>query len=511
MSGQVALVSAGRRLRRILCRRELVPFLPLAGFGAYLAGGPGALLAFTAGFPALFVLLGAARSEPSYGLRDTLTGLPLRAALTESFDRIFADPKLQRRATIAFAVEIDDFSEIEARHGPQASEIVLRRVGERIAITLRGTDVVARIETATFGAAFGPVGRADLEAGIQTAARIQAAVREPIQVGRTQVHATCSVGFCLGSRSPRPTGEGLLDAALMALSEARRAGSASIRAHAPNRPRSKPVHIPSENEAVDGLLAGQIRPWFQPQISTDTGKVSGFEALARWEHPLRGVLGPSEFLPGLNAAGQQERLGEVILYHGLTALRSWDRAGWHVPTLGVNFSEEELRSPRLVDRLTWELDRFGLGPERLAVEILETVVADASDDVVTRSIAKLGRQGCKIDLDDFGTGHASLAALRRFAVTRIKIDRSFVINVDEDREQQKMVAGILSLAEQLGLETLAEGVERVGEHAMLAQLGCGHVQGFGVARPMPFEDTIAWMEKHTEKLNDAPGLTRRAI
>jgi EAL domain-containing protein (putative c-di-GMP-specific phosphodiesterase class I) len=133
------------------------------------------------------------------------------------------------------------------------------------------------------------------------------------------------------------------------------------------------------------------------------------------------------------------------------------------------------------------------------VEILETVVAETDNDVIVSNIAQLARMGCGVDLDDFGTGHASITNIRRFAVRRIKIDRSFVTHVDEDRDQQRFVSAVLSLAERLGIETLAEGVETAGEHAMLAQLGCGHVQGYGIARPMPFDETVDWMKQHRAK------------
>jgi EAL domain-containing protein (putative c-di-GMP-specific phosphodiesterase class I) len=130
--------------------------------------------------------------------------------------------------------------------------------------------------------------------------------------------------------------------------------------------------------------------------------------------------------------------------------------------------------------------------------------------MVTRNIAGLVELGCRIDLDDFGTGQASIAAIRRFSVSRIKIDRSFVSKADSDPEQQKLIGAILSMAEQLDLETLAEGVETVGEHALLAQLGCHHVQGFGIARPMPFEQTIDWVRAHRTKLRAAPRIGRGA-
>ena len=144
------------------------------------------------------------------------------------------------------------------------------------------------------------------------------------------------------------------------------------------------------------------------------------------------------------------------------------------------------------------------------MEILETVVATSPDDVVARNIAGLARLGCGIDLDDFGTGYSSISAIRRFAVQRLKIDRSFVMKVDRDGEQQRMVSAILVMAERLGLDTLAEGVETAGEHAMLAQLGCGHVQGFGIARPMPADQTADWIRAHEATISAPPRIGRDA-
>ncbi len=494
---------------RLIRRREVLAFLPVLALVAVALGGETALVVSAILFPVGFALFTPLRREER-AMQDVLTGLDLKPALIASMDRTFSASPRAGRTTIAFAVTLDEFDAVEERLGVAAAEDILRRMGERIALALRGTDTVARIDKATFAAAFGPVTRADLEVGLQVAARIQDAVRAPVAVGAGHVHLTCSVGFCLASRAPQPSGEAALEAALDAMGEAVAAGHGSVRAFPGGPVRTKRRSDATADEALAALENGQIRPWFQPQVSTDTGRVTGFEALARWEHPERGVLAPADFLPALAAAGQTERLGETILFHSFTALRSWDRAGLSIPSVGVNFAAEELRDPRLADRIAWELDRFDLTPDRLTVEILETVVADARDETISRSIALLAEMGCGIDLDDFGTGHASLTALRRFRVGRIKIDRSFVIDVDENPEQQRMIAAILGLAHQLGLDTLAEGVERVGEHSMLAQLGCGHVQGFAVARPMPFEDTIGWVRRHEDRIAETPELTRRA-
>ncbi len=210
----------------------------------------------------------------------------------------------------------------------------------------------------------------------------------------------------------------------------------------------------------------------------------------------------------MEAAGLMERLGQVILYHALTALKAWDSAGAQVPRIGVNFATDELRNPALVEKIKWDMARFDLASDRLSVEVLETVATDCPDDMVAHNIRGLSELGCRIDLDDFGTGHASIASIRRFNISRIKIDRSFVLKADQDPEQQRMIGAILTMAERLGVETLAEGVETVGEHALLAQLGCDHVQGFGIGRPMPFDQTLDWIAAHQAKVVDAPKIGR---
>ena len=204
------------------------------------------------------------------------------------------------------------------------------------------------------------------------------------------------------------------------------------------------------------------------------------------------------------------RLGEVILSHALAALKVWDEAGFAIPSVSVNFSAEELHDPTLADRVKWEVDRHEMRPARLTVEILETVAAQSQDDVVVQNIERLSAHGFNIDLDDFGTGSAAIANIARFRVNRIKIDRSFVTRMDRESSQQAVVAGILALAERLGVATVAEGVETEGEQSVLAQLGCDHIQGYGLSRPMPLEDTIGWMRSYNEKIPQTPRIGRRA-
>ncbi len=490
---------------RLLRRPEPMVFLPALTLAAFWLGGEAVLLAVALGTPLLFLTAGAFRFDRAQPapVPDGLDGLALRPQLVARLEAALRDRPVSGRRAACLVIRIDEAETLEARHGRAARAELLGRCAERLCAALREGDMVARLEDGAFAVALMPQRRLDLESLIQLSARLQAALAAPVSLDSTRLYLTCSVGFCLGDSAPAPGGQALLDAAEVAAEEAARNGPSAIRGHAPDMARRRADRDLLRETLAAALDEGQIRAHFQPQIATATGEITGFEALARWHHPERGVVPPIEFLSAIEEAGLSARLGEAMLGQALAALRRWDRAGLHVPSVSVNFSAAELGDPQLVARLEWELGRFDLKPERLCVEILETVVASTENDVIVRNIAALARLGCGIDLDDFGTGHAAIANIRRFSVRRLKIDRSFVTHVDTDPEQRRMVAAILSLAAQLGLDTLAEGVETPGELARLAELGCGHVQGFGIARPMPFEQTPDWIAARPPPLRPA--------
>lgn len=472
----------------------LLPAMPVAGY--WLAGEAG-LLAIAVAVPVVFALTGwIGRALRAADGRGEAGALASEAQFVAHLDRLLTGSALDGRKTACFVLAFDDLAVLADRHGRRAVDRVVQCSGERLGLSLRDGDMVALLPGHGFAVSLAPVRRFDLEMAVQMAARLQAAVMAPLMVDDMTVHPSLSVGFCLADRAPAMRGACLLDSAQAAADEALRNGPGAMRAFQPEMARRRADRAALRAGLEAALDNGQIRPWFQPQISTDTGEITGFEALARWLHPERGVILPSEFLPLAEDAGLSERLGEVMLYGALSALNRWDRAGHCVPRVAVNFSGAELRNPRLPDKLHWELDRFSLLPGRLTVEVLETVAARSDDDVIVTNLARIADLGCGIDLDDFGTGQASIVNIRRFAIRRIKVDRCFVTRCDTDPDQKRMVAAILSLCEHLGLETVAEGVETPGEHVTVAQLGCGHVQGFGIARPMSVEETLGWIDRH---------------
>jgi EAL domain-containing protein (putative c-di-GMP-specific phosphodiesterase class I) len=205
------------------------------------------------------------------------------------------------------------------------------------------------------------------------------------------------------------------------------------------------------------------------------------------------LLAPNRFLDAVAEAGRIEPLGRAIRTGALEALRRWDEAGAGGLTVAINAASEDLRNPAYAEQLAWDLDRHDIAPGRLIVEILETVAADTHDDSVVATLGALRNQGVGLDLDDFGVGQASLLSIRRYGVRRIKIDRSFVIGIDTDPGQRSTVAAIVSMAREMGLSTLAEGVETEAERQAVASIGCAYLQGFAIGKPMPLPETLNWL------------------
>lgn len=399
----------------------------------------------------------------------------------------------------ALAIQIDDVDRLTAQHGDRYMKALVDAMAVRLAHTLREHDAFCLLDKGGFGVALFPQRGIDLGSVLAVAQRIQASLAQPFRMEDVILWPTVSVGFCLSQRAAALNGIGMLQAAEQAVQKAQAAGPSNLRSYSVV---DFPAAVTGDrlDALTNALKNGEICAFFQPQVRTNSGEISGLEALARWNHPQRGLIPPSEFIPQIEAAGLSAKLAECMLRASLSSLTALDLLGQHVPSVSVNLSAEELRNPRLADEIAWELDRSNLTSDRLTIEILETVVADSDDDIAVRNIARLAGMGCGIDLDDFGTGHASIANIRRFAVGRIKIDRSFVTRMHQDRDQQRMVAAILSMAQQLELETVAEGVECAEEQIMLAQMGCNHLQGFAIARPMPPENLSDWLRAHEAAL-----------
>ncbi|MCC6000312.1 MAG: GGDEF domain-containing protein [Pararhodobacter sp.] len=403
--------------------------------------------------------------------------------------------------TAAIVLRLDDFDRLRTLHGIPHVEALMKDLTCRLGRALRARDGYCLLPPDGFGVAIRAQGRLDAASVTSIAERLQAEMGNGFGHHGQRSWHSLSVGLCLNGAAARRHGLSMIDAASKAAERARQHAPGSILGFSA---LDLPALVTGDNQKtlIDALEQGEIRAYFQPQIAADTGQVTGLEALARWERPGDGLIAPAAFLPMIQQAGLAHRLGQRMLADALDMLTTLDRAGLSVPSVAVNLSQEELHNPRLADEIAWALDSRDMTPDRLVVEILENVVADSDEDIAVRTIARLAGMGCGIDLDDFGTGHASIGSIRRFAVGRLKIDRSFVRNLHIDPAQRKMVSAILSMAEALDLATLAEGVECPEEMALLARMGCGHLQGYAIARPMPPSAVPGWL--HDQAIRIAP-------
>jgi len=266
----------------------------------------------------------------------------------------------------------------------------------------------------------------------------------------------------------------------------------------PSAPAIDKGHLSLTHDLNSAFDNQEIRPHFRPQVSLKDGQITGMEALARWHHPAHGMVAPLAFLSSVAQAQLWHKLTDTILHQSLSAIRDLQDAGIFIPQVGVNFAQADLEHPQLMTRILWALDQFDLQPNRLSIEVLENVVVQDAASPVRHSVNSLAKLGCHIDLDDFGTAQNPFDSLRQLNIDRMKIDRSFVYNIDRDAKKQDMLAAVVLLAQRLNLDTIAEGIETDAELGVVQKLGCGHAQGYGIGRPMPLDQLQNWARQYQQ-------------
>lgn len=469
-----------------------IAFIPLLLAGTNWAAGEQTMIAVAAVLPAAAVLL-SLFPERRFNAQSGLGApFPLETAEAWLQGQFLAEGRELKQIAV-MAIKFDCLDLLEERLGFPMDDTIIEEFSNRLGKILRQGDLIARGKKSDILVCLAGMRAPESENLLHLSRRIQTCLDEPIKKGAVRVYCSVTVGIARASQIETLTPSSLIRAADCANRSAIEDGPGVVRIYKTGYGKA-----PSNDNALLGEVAaalenGQIIAWYQPQVSTHTGEITGFEALARWEHPTRGLISPASFLGLIDRLGLSQRLSQVVLTHALSTLRTWDRAGFGIPSVSVNYCSDELRNPRLAEFLRWELDRFELSADRLTIEVLENVIAESEDDIISRNLKAISEMGCHIDLDDFGTSYTSIMNIRKFSVSRLKIDRQLISRVDSDSEQRKLVSALLAMSEQLDIETLAEGVETPAEHSMLAQLGCDHIQGFNLARPMPRGDSLAWI------------------
>lgn len=401
-----------------------------------------------------------------------------------------------RNEHLCFVLGFDNWAETSGRLHPHELETIKAEMIKRLSQATRNSDHIGQLSPTSYAIVARNVPQQNTEVALTISRRLQAAVLAPYDMEQSVVRQSCSIGVC--ARSAKPA-SGSLDGAEAALTEAQRNGAGSIRIYSSNLAKLVSTRKQLTQDVSTALKAGQIVPWFQPQICLKSGQVTGAEVLARWQHPEHGLIPPLQFLSSFRDAGRLNELTEAILETALGRLVELRASGLDLPQIGVNFAPEDLSDPMLPERLSWHLDRFDLNACDLSIEILENVIATKQNDTVRQTVEKLAEMGCRIELDDFGTGHSSISSLKAFPISRLKIDRSFITGIDNDADKVRMLDTITTMAKGLNLQVLAEGVETQKEQDLLVAAGIQEIQGYLIAKPMPYENFADWLQQRRNR------------
>jgi len=415
---------------------------------------------------------------------DGLTGIANRLQFQSEFGRELKEAWHKSSRLALLVVDVDLLRSVNETHGHGAGDDLLRQLAARLVSVPHRGGMVARLGSGEFAILF-PMGSDETEELFRLASRILSRLREPFDCNGTQVDITASIGI---SKYPRDGSSAtvLLQSAEKALRQAKAAGKDCYALYDSGLDARGRERRSLETEFRRGLEAGEIVAQYQPVVCLKTGETVGFEALARWQHPTRGLLGPAEFIPIAEDEGLIDPLFTAMLRRA-----GDDLATWKTPrTVAVNLSPVQLVDPHLPDRTLALLEQMNIPPGQIELEITETGLL-ADFEAARKTLVALKEAGVRISLDDFGTGFSSLRHLNELPIDKIKIDRSFTRRIATEAQSCKIIASMLSLGRALELTTVAEGVETREEADFLLSEGCELGQGYLFARPLWPQEAFA--------------------
>lgn len=422
---------------------------------------------------------------------DPLTDLPNRRLLDDRLDQVLAICRRHRRFGALVFLDLDHFKRINDWHGHAAGDQVLKTVAERLATNVRREDTVARLSGDEFIVLLTELGNNEAVAtkGVQAVCeKLQTVLQEPLDVGGETFRLTASLGVTLLSHGGA-TAQDLLRQSDTAMYRAKSEVRGEVRFYEAGADDTGAEHGGLEDDLRFAMERDELSLHFQPVMDA-AGVVIGAESLLRWEHPEHGMISPSQFIPLAEENGLIIAIGRWALDQVCCRLNELEaNAGLHLPRIAVNVSAREFHHPEFVRRVESILDRNGVDGRRLVMEVTENVVIDRIAATV-KKMEQLRAYGVRFEVDDFGTGYSSLAYLKRLPVDGIKIDRSFIRDLESDSSDAAIVEAIIAMAARLGLSVVAEGVENAGQAEFLRALGCERYQGFYWARPAPFERLV---------------------
>ena len=420
-------------------------------------------------------------------LRDAATGLPNRAGFEQQVRHLIDESSDQALHLSVLRLNIDGFHAFTGTYGHGVGDGLIQTLSLRLQGLIREGDVLGRSDTDEFLIACR--GLSDEHVTAVLAQRLQDAVHEPCLVQDQEITVSCSIGVARYPDSATP--DQLMSHSNDAMLTARRAGGGVYCFFERGMDRVGAAQVEMQRDLRHAVARNELALHFQPKLRATTGELAGVEALLRWHHPTRGMVSPAEFIPVAERFGLIGELGQWVIDEACRHLRVWHDLGLDIP-VAVNLSVHQLRQPDLEQRVREALRSHRVPARMLIMEITESV---AMEDIEAslRVFDMLDQIGVRLSIDDFGTGYSSLSYLRRLPARQLKIDRSFVRDLDSSLDAQAIVEAVVRLAHALGLKVVAEGVETQDQADILAQLHCDELQGFLFARPMSEPILMKWL------------------
>ena len=405
---------------------------------------------------------------------DALTGLPNRLLFIDRLGREIAHAERDARVFAVLVVDLDRFKVINDTLGHGPGDQLLIEIAQRLSSAVRSADTVARTGGDEFLLLLTDIHEAPDAAVI--AAKIISELDKSINISGTEVHTSASIGISVfpadGSDS-----DTLVAHADEAMYFAKQAGRNSFQFFRPGMSVFSRERLDLESELRRALPMKQFEVHYQPKVDVATGRMNSVEALLRWRHPTRGIVGPLEFIPMAEETGLMLSIGEWVLHEACRQARQWQREGLPFLRIAVNISPIHFRQSKFLEVVRSALLDNDLEPQYLEIELTETTVMDHAENSVN-ILEELSRMGVIVSIDDFGTGYSSMSYLRRFPIDKLKIDRSFIHDMTTNSDAASIVRAIISLAHSLRLKVVAEGVETAEQLEQLRELGCDQFQGF---------------------------------
>jgi len=421
---------------------------------------------------------------------DPLTGLPNRVALGGHFDSALATARRNGSRLAVVVIDLDNFKTVNDSLGHHAGDLLLSEIARRLQTTLAEGEHLIRLGGDEFVLLIESIHQ--VEAVIARVQAMMRAISAVCEIDGHQLHTSPSIGISLYPEDGECP-ESLMRNADTAMYYAKSNGRNNYQFFAApmNAAANKRLHL--ESELWQALSENQLLLHYQPQVELPSGRIVGVEALVRWQHPQRGMISPLDFIPVAEETGLILPLGHWVLLTACRQARAWLDQGVDLGEIAVNISAQQFKQPEFVKSVQSVLDETGLPAERLELEITESTVMNGADSSVS-TLQELKAMGVKLAIDDFGTGYSSLSYLRRFPLDRLKIDRTFVADLESDADAASLVGSIIALGRSLGLRLVAEGVENSAQVDSLRNMDCERVQGFHFCRPVPAEDVVAACE-----------------